>query len=461
MLRTALLFVLVATVAAAPRTGVAAELDKLLKEAAVLNLVRLVPLGGLILQLGKNLFIKAFTVYLKSEIRKATENLNNRGAKRAFRAQMRLKRHINWHKFIDEDLTPAEFRGAYGVARGTFESILQNIRHLIVKPVGWGGVRNSNVMLPEIKLAITLRWLRGGSYRDLMPLYGCAPTTFYNTAYAVCEAICVTYYLELHGAVSDFMVHADGTRLKAIAAGFGRHSGGIIGNAIGAIDGVQIAIKKPSLKEVPNPTAYYNRKGWFAINVQAIADSTGRIIWASIKAPGAMHDSGAFEITDFHRTISYGISPYHLVGDDAYSNSHMMLCPIPGVLAPGSKEDAFNYYQSLTRISVERGTPTRARPTPVIRPSPLLSAPSSPSTLMHSFRYDPAPIWHPPAPPRGAHPQRQAHPHDDLPPPQPRDGRRRPPPHRRHRRWRLCYPTHDCPCCRWALGAFRAAQPDR
>ena len=138
MLRTALLFVLVATVAAAPRTGVAAELDKLLKEAAVLNLVRLVPLGGLILQLGKNLFIKAFTVYLKSEIRKATENLNNRGAKRAFRAQMRLKRHINWHKFIDEDLTPAEFRGAYGVARDTFESNLQNIRHLIVKPVGWG-----------------------------------------------------------------------------------------------------------------------------------------------------------------------------------------------------------------------------------------------------------------------------------------------------------------------------------
>ena len=130
----------------------------------------------------------------------------------------------------------------------------------------------------------------------------------------------------------------------------------MISACIGAIDGVQIAIKKPSNSEVPNPTAYYNRKGHFALNVQAVADSTRRITWASIRTPGAVHDANAYALSALFITfIALGICPFHLVGDDAYSNSESMLCPIPGTLPPGSREDAFNYYQSLTRQPVERG----------------------------------------------------------------------------------------------------------
>ena len=45
--------------------------------------------------------------------------------------------------------------------------------------------------------AITLRWLRGGAYQDIMMLYGCSKPTFYRTAYRVMEAICATHELEL------------------------------------------------------------------------------------------------------------------------------------------------------------------------------------------------------------------------------------------------------------------------
>ena len=79
-----------------------------------------------------------------------------------------------------------------------------------------------------------------------------------------------------------WQLRGDATRLQRLAQGFARFTDGIIATCIGAIDGVQIAIKKPSLSEAPNPTAYINRKGYFALNVQAVADSTGRIIWASI-----------------------------------------------------------------------------------------------------------------------------------------------------------------------------------
>ena len=51
----------------------------------------------------------------------------------------------------------------------------------------------------------------------------------------------------------------------------------------------------------------------------------------------------------------YGISRLGVLSfDDAYTNSETMLCPFPGVLPPGSAQDAYNYYQSLTRQPIER-----------------------------------------------------------------------------------------------------------
>ena len=55
----------------------------------------------------------------------------------------------------------------------------------------------------------------------------------------------------------------------------------------------QVAIKKPSKREAPNPTAYYTRKGIYALNVQAIADATGRVTWASIRTHPVAHTACA------------------------------------------------------------------------------------------------------------------------------------------------------------------------
>ena len=57
---------------------------------------------------------------------------------------------------------------------------------------------------------------------------------------------------------------------------------------------VQVWIRKPRAHESANPTVYYTRKELYAVNVQAIADSTGRITWASVKCQGATHDSAAW-----------------------------------------------------------------------------------------------------------------------------------------------------------------------
>ena len=98
------------------------------------------------------------------------------------------------------------------------------------------------------------------------------------------------------------------------------------------------------------------RKGFFAVNVQAIADADGAILWFSVRCPGSVHDSAAFSLTQLHDLIEamerVGV---HFVGDDAYKNGEAMLCPYRFADAPaGSDRDAYNYYQSLTRQPIER-----------------------------------------------------------------------------------------------------------
>ena len=69
------------------------------------------------------------------------------------------------------------------------------------------------------------------------------------------QAVIATHSLDLIPAIEAYQKRGDATLLKRIAAGFARFTDGVICACIGAIDGVQIAIRKPALADAPNPTA--------------------------------------------------------------------------------------------------------------------------------------------------------------------------------------------------------------
>ena len=79
-------------------------------------------------------------------------------------------------------ITPLEFCNLYGLQFEPFMDLLDIIREDIVDtPGGWGGVRASAILPPEVKLAMTLR----ASFRswwlvrlDLKMLYGVSRSTF-------------------------------------------------------------------------------------------------------------------------------------------------------------------------------------------------------------------------------------------------------------------------------------------
>tara|TARA_B100000795_G_scaffold249790_1_gene217526 strand:- start:33 stop:1223 length:1191 start_codon:yes stop_codon:yes gene_type:complete len=192
-------------------------------------------------------------------------------------------------------LSENEFRLKYGLNSAAFDHLLGLIKDEITDvPGGHGGIRNSAIIPPEVKLAVTLRWLRGASYHDLYYENGMSKATFYRTWLRVCRAIMKqpSLALKLPQAIAAWK-QGDSSMLSKLAAGFGRFTDGIFKFCVGAIDGVQIKVNRPKSSEDPAPNAYYTRRGIHALNVQAAADDRGSIIWAAIRAPGAMHDSQA------------------------------------------------------------------------------------------------------------------------------------------------------------------------
>jgi len=122
---------------------------------------------------------------------------------------------------------------------------------------------------------------------------------------------------------------------------------------VGAVDGIAVKIRCPS-GDVQNPAAYFNRKGFYAIVVQAVCDARRRFIFVYANSEGSTPDSVAWGSSSLGEFLSSTGLPsgYCIVGDAAYPLSLSLLTPYPGDKLPSDK-DAFNYWQSHYRIEIE------------------------------------------------------------------------------------------------------------
>ena len=91
----------------------------------------------------------------------------------------------------------------------------------------------------EIKVAIALRWLAGGSYLDLRMLFKVQTSTIYAVVHEVLVSI--------NARLSIVFPRNDEESRKRISAGFitSRNGGSPLVGCVGALDGISIAIQKP------------------------------------------------------------------------------------------------------------------------------------------------------------------------------------------------------------------------
>jgi hypothetical protein len=149
----------------------------------------------------------------------------------------------------------------------------------------------------------------------------------------------------------------DWPALQSIASEFAKRTDGIYNGCIGALDGLALRVKCFTMSEVPDPGNYYCRKGFYALNVQAICDRKKRFLWCSTGHKGGTHDSKAFFETKLYDLLENMADDLqekglYLAGDSAYALMVFLLTPHDDA-GPKSMQDAFNFYHSSSRIFIE------------------------------------------------------------------------------------------------------------
>ena len=131
----------------------------------------------------------------------------------------------------------------------------------------------------EICLAASLCTLAGGHWHNISDKFGFwSGSTFYHTFDKTLLAI-DKHHLDF----PSFFGTAE--EMDARECGFATKSRFCVRGCIGAIDGLAIKIEKPMPWDAP-AEPYKNRKGFYALNLQAICDANHQFLWFSLVGSG-------------------------------------------------------------------------------------------------------------------------------------------------------------------------------
>ena len=226
----------------------------------------------------------------------------------------------SWSAF-QRDLTDQQFRRYFRMNKGLFRQLCDRIEgcvgaedfkseqflhaRLMSPPKRSNNIYHTHhkstggMICGEVKLAVTLRILGGGSYLDMAMIF---KSTFNHANKLFVE---VVYQWLCHCSfypIDGIKYVRDEERMAKVATQFAQSSCGIMNGCIGALDGWVVKIKKPTRDndKVSEPSSFYSRKGYFGLNVQCIVDKQKRVLFRTIKSRGAEHDSTAFKNTHLY-----------------------------------------------------------------------------------------------------------------------------------------------------------------
>ena len=267
-----------------------------------------------------------------------------------------MHRDRDWWEGQVSSFSEKHFRCFYKVTRDRFDWLADLIQK-DVEPSDLGklmAIRSSGSYVnSRAMLAMTMRFLAGGSVHDICLVHGVADSTFYECIWKVMDSL--DSHLELDG-----IDPSDVESLRRLERCMFDRSKETVEGCIGAIDGMAVRIGRPKASDTSVPSYYFNRKGFYSINLQAIADGNRKFLWYSMATCGGTHDSLAWKVTKLAQTLEKTPLPYgfFIAGDDAYSCTNQLISPYSTQKCrrgqPKWRErDSFNFYQSRCRINVE------------------------------------------------------------------------------------------------------------
>ena len=256
-----------------------------------------------------------------------------------------------FYDLLDQEEQEASAVSQYlGINSRLFYEILGRIEHRITKKdTNWRFAHT-----PRFKLIMALRFLRTGTTFSNMQ-YGmkASPQAIGQHVLEVCLAIWQEYFEET-------LKFPDRKDWQKIIDGFENRWD--LPNCFGAIDGKHVRIKKPNKAG----SDFFNYKKFSSVVLMGLVDSQYKFIWVDIGYNGGSSDSQIWNISELNKRIEAGdidlppekplpqdsdISPYFIVGDDAFALKSYLMKPHRN--AVGDAQKVFNYRISRARLVVE------------------------------------------------------------------------------------------------------------
>ena len=266
--------------------------------------------------------------------------------KKKKRARATLQQRCRWDRFVLLNHDRPMFRRHLRMTYGSFLVLLDKIRpNLPVIDEKMGDLRGG-VIIPELRLYSTIRYLAGASYTDICFFCRISSQSFYRILYETMDAINRSIEIKFPSSPED---------CAAVAASFEDISySGVISNCVGVLDGYLLAITTPSKKTAKNVRSYfsghYRRNG---INIQACCDSSCRFTFVGVGGPGVTKDRVAVSESGLLDLVEALPQGYICIGDCAYQPTERLVPIFGGDLALKPDNDNFNYYASQLRIRIE------------------------------------------------------------------------------------------------------------
>lgn len=129
----------------------------------------------------------------------------------------------------------------------------------------------------EVKVAVSLRLMAGGSHLDLVPLFGVSSSHLHNTFEAFLGWVVLSFEFPLVRWPQEQIV-----RLCSLANHFVEKPNGVFFGPFGTVDGLTIRFRCPCLMEVPDHGNSHCCKGFHALNAQAICDEDKHFLWCHL-----------------------------------------------------------------------------------------------------------------------------------------------------------------------------------
>ena len=291
-------------------------------------------------------------------------------SKKAKEARERIpKQRFLWSQFKDS-LSERNFKRTFRMSKNCFDSLYNRIISVVgddefksenfletfmyVEQPNLTNIDRKRIICGEVRL---VKIMAGGSYLDVAALYCCGYTHAYEIFHdTIRNWINYDEIIKING-LNYFENNKEMKKTRRDFQQTGCH-GGMISDCVGAFDGWLVKIRRARSNNLAGHIAsFHNRKGFYAVNVQAIVKNDEEILWRYIMCRGSEHDSTALKKTQLHEKLLSGFTDLlnhglYIVGDSAYTIHSFLLVPIYNA-RPKIDENSFKYHHSTCRIWVE------------------------------------------------------------------------------------------------------------